>query len=200
MADVRQVHALSEGRRRHDAGQLARPERRLDGGAVGAGEAGVVERDARAQLGHAAAQGAAQRDGLIAGVDVHDALLPVRHDRHQAVFAVGEVALVIKPKVVAHGGVHHDLVDARQAANLIRDVRRRRGGGRQHARRAQEVEDRGHLEIRGPVPALGARHMVCLVHHNEPDAPGRGEALAVDGEELGSGEHDIELAGGELGK
>ena len=153
----------------------------------------MVKRDAGAQLRHSTAQRTAQRLGLIARVHVHHALLPRGDNRHQPVLAAGKIAAVVELQILAHSGVHDLGVDGQKAANLGRDLGR---GGRSHRKHSwieQVVQDLGHVEVGRTVAALGARHMMGLVHNHEPDAARRGEARAMNGKELGRGEDDVEL-------
>ncbi len=122
MADVRQVDALAKRRRRDYARKVAGAKRALHGSAVGAGEAGVVIRDPRPELGHAPAKSTAQRDGLLARVDVDHAFLTARNDGDQAVLSAAEVALVFELEVLAHRGIDDDLLDAGEPADLGRGL------------------------------------------------------------------------------
>ena len=72
-----------------------------------------------------------------------------------------------------------------------------RGSDGEHRRAAEGGEHLGQVEIGAALARGRGSDMVRLVHGDKAHAPGGGEALAVDREELGSRQHDVERALGE---
>lgn len=118
VADVWQVDALAERARGDDARERAGAERLLHAVALLAREAGIVERNALAQLGVCLPQRAGKHDGLLARVHVAHALLARARDRDERGLAVMQLALVVEHEVGAARVVHDDVVDAGKLADL----------------------------------------------------------------------------------
>ena len=131
MSDIGQVDALTEGRGRDDAAEAAISKRLLDAAAIGTREPGVIERDMGRTVWHALAQRLGKCHGLVARIDVDNGLLPRRHNRHQAIFAACEVAIVLELQVLAHGLVNHRAGNGQYASELCHD-RSRRGSRCRH--------------------------------------------------------------------